>query len=283
MQTFDLPLTKLPEGFGCARSSSLRSTSTTFETCLDARDRFRGERCCVICGWDIAVQHCQIIRQAEWHTWRALKARQWLPPNATHHGQHDPRNGMLMCANHRLAFENYWFYIRYSPEKRRFIFIDQSDDGYYRKYHGKAIALDVSDRYAPFATLFLIHEQRVRGHWPFAPVVPDLPQDTAWQDWIVSSGYLRDPASTDSPLFQRDWPQHDPTSSEASSFHPVSGGPATSTGLALNDDVVAQILDATRNSLSWKTSVLENTSWEGTAEENIEKYQRVMGDDNPLR
>lgn len=45
-------------------------------------------------------------------------------------------------------------------------------------------------------------------------------------------------------------------------------GPHTKPLPPLNQDTIADILTATRESASWKACVLEGTSWNGTAEEN---------------
>ena len=52
-------------------------------------------------------------------------------------------------------------------------------------------------------------------------------------------------------------------------------GPHTRTLSPLNQDTIADILTATRESASWKACMLEGTSWNGTGEENAEKYRRI--------
>jgi hypothetical protein len=47
--------------------------------------------------------------------------------------------------------------------------------------------------------------------------------------------------------------------------------------VALNADVIADILAATRAVPSWKARQIEGTSWTGTAEENIKKYVSSIG------
>jgi len=47
--------------------------------------------------------------------------------------------------------------------------------------------------------------------------------------------------------------------------------------LALNPDVIADILAATRAMPSWKACQMEGTGWTGTAEENIQKYVSSIG------
>lgn len=48
------------------------------------------------------------------------------------------------------------------------------------------MALDIRDCHAPFPSVLLLHEMRVRGFRPFLPLtrVP-LPENITWQDWIL--------------------------------------------------------------------------------------------------
>ena len=58
-------------------------------------------------------------------------------------------------------------------------------------FQGKAIAIDIDDQRAPlFPSIFIIHEMRVRGHNPFQPIQPSLPNVIPWQDWIASDDDL---------------------------------------------------------------------------------------------
>ena len=145
-----------------------------------------------------------------------------------------------------------------------------------QQYHGKAIALDIKDRYAPFPSLFIIHEMRVRGFHPFQPVTPTIADGIHWQDWI-SSGQVFDNVSDS---FKRD--SLPPNSNDRPAetqlpFHPMTMAPSGQRTLALNADVIADILAATHAMPSWKACVVEGTSWTGTAEENIEKYISSIG------
>jgi hypothetical protein len=108
-----------------------------------------------------------------------------------------------MCANHHLLFDAYGFFIRFFPDVtligpniyrkliRKFVFVNYSGKPSLQQFHGKAIALDIRDRHAPFPSTFIIHETRVRGFHPFRPVAPAMPDDSPWQDWIpLESGVL---------------------------------------------------------------------------------------------
>ena len=47
--------------------------------------------------------------------------------------------------------------------------------------------------------------------------------------------------------------------------------------VALNEDVIKEILATTDAMPSWKACEIEGTSWEGTREENIKKYMSTIG------
>lgn len=228
-------------------------------------------------------------------------ARHWLPSVAKASPTHDARNGLLMCANHHRSFDTYKFFIRYIPEAGRhiehthdtqlnppqihkFIFVNQSGSRYDQIYHGKAIGLDASDRYVPFASIFVIHEMRVRGFWPFSDQQLELPEEIAWQDWITSD-LLQSTTGGGSPFFHR---EAQPGGQAPSPILPLNMSTGMSTGtaggpssgkkiLALNNDVIAEILAATWAMPSWKAYQVEGTDWSGTAEENIQKYAKIMG------
>lgn len=155
-------------------------------------------------------------------------------------------------------------------------YADPPLDGSLQPYHGKAVALDINDRHAPFPAMLLIHEMRVRGFHPFQPPTPSLPTVAAWQDWILTRGVYDENNST----FRRGKTENagnrpQPQPQLPPGLQNTSGG-STSHTLALNQNVVNEILAATRAMPSWKACELEGTSWAGTAEENIEKYNAIM-------
>ena len=143
-----------------------------------------------------------------------------------------------------------------------------------QQFHGKSIALDIPHRYVPFPSLLIIHEMRVRGFHPFSPISPDVPVGTPWQDWILSDGVF----DNESNSFRRDMLTDGSNNENFSAPAQLQGQSttrATSSGvqaLELNTDIIAAILAATRSSNSWKACQMEDTSWDGTAEENIQKY-----------
>lgn len=199
---------------------------------------------------------------------------------------------MIMCKNCQSLFNSYFFFIRFFPDVRslclwfrpsidskqirKFVLINYSGNQNLLPYHGKAVALDIKDRDAPFPSLFIIHEMRVRGFNPFEPVSPTVPDDILWQDWIMSEEVF----DNDSASFKRDWPPRNDKDRPVETqlpLHPTTTAPSGQRTLALNEDVIADILAATRAMPSWKACVLEGTSWTGTAEENIEKYKSSIG------
>ncbi|KIJ50474.1 hypothetical protein M422DRAFT_159636 [Sphaerobolus stellatus SS14] len=277
LSVFSLPLPQNgpPIGYSWKKTNvSAFSTTTAFNTGIDRRDIFLGERRCIVCGAEedmAGLDHCHIIPQ-----WKKLKQRHWIPQEAKENLRHEPRDGLLMCPNHHRSFDGYKFFIRYHHHSGKFIFINYSGTRLLEEFHGKAVALDINDRYAPFPSIFIIHEMRVRGFNPFQPITYDIPDTVPWQDWILSDGvfdeasnsFIRDlPPANNEPDLGGSPPQLQPTTS-------AGGGGNT---LELNADVINTILAATRAMPSWKACQMEGTSWDGTAEENIQKYASVIG------
>ena len=129
------------------------------------------------------------------------------------------------------------------------MFINYSGHPYLQQFHGKAIALDIKDKYAPFPSLFIIHEMRVRGFYPFQSVVPTIPDDIPWQDWILLN-HVFDNASDS---FKRNCPPPNRNNSVSAhaqlSFQPTTtsadGASSSQRTLGLNADDIAEILAAT--------------------------------------
>ncbi|OCB86384.1 hypothetical protein A7U60_g6502 [Sanghuangporus baumii] len=171
----------------------------------------------------------------------------------------------------------------FSPMKqvRKFVFINHSRDEDFQEFHGKAIALDNRDRYAPFPSLFIIHEMRVRGRHPFQPSDIDLPDDIPWQQRISAGGVYNDVSDS----FNRRAPPGSRSGNVSARPLPQTWRATKGTGdtlpggrrITLNADVIAEILAATRASPSWKACKMEGISWDGTAEENIQKYVSSIG------
>ncbi|KAG2370164.1 hypothetical protein BDR07DRAFT_1467937 [Suillus spraguei] len=286
LSTFPLPLSPSgpPPGYGWEdRDMSTFSGTSGFTTGINARDKFFGRARCVICGCA-----CHIIIDSDEEIWCKLKTLNWIPQQAKSTPRHELRDGLLMCGNHQRVYDRYYFFIRFFPDAssissftreqiRKFVFINFSGDEELQQFHGKAVALDIRDHHAPFPSTFIIHEMRVRGYHPFQPIALAMPDDIPWQDWVLSDGVFNNNAGT----FNRDSPtdnnnqsvpqlQFQPTTT---SIGDTSSGPGTCT-LALNADVISDILTATHAMPSWRACQMEGTSWSGTAEEN--KISRNM-------
>ncbi|KAF6750325.1 hypothetical protein DFP72DRAFT_969539 [Ephemerocybe angulata] len=296
---FQLPLQPNgpPPAYDCNDWESDTTKSSTyrgFRAGINNRDTLLGETRCVVCGVvDSAfLNDCFIIgwsTYTEKMTWSNLKTRGWIPPKVKAYPEHEPRNGVVMCPNHCVGFNEYLFFIRYVPEVRKYVFINFSNSKDYEKFHGKAVALDPRDHYAPLPALFIIHEMRVRGFHPFDPIEQYVPDKPSWQDWILSEGML-DTASDSLKCDKPPGSENDPHITIDDSFPALAtfapstvntdDAPSSASGqrkLELNADVVRDILTATRESESWKACVREGTSWKGTADENTKKYADLVG------
>ncbi|KAI3614883.1 copper transporter [Moniliophthora roreri] len=75
-----------------------------------------------------------------------LKARGWIPSQAKAHPRHEPRDGLLMCANHHLP-----------P-----IFASSCSS----TTPVTPLFNNSTAKLSPFPSLFIIHEMRVRGFRP---------------------------------------------------------------------------------------------------------------------
>ena len=168
--------------------------------------------------------------------------------------------------------------IIHTKQAKKFVLIDYSNrpNQALQPYHGKAVALDISDKYAPFPSLFIIHEMRVRGYHPFHNITPDVPGNDAinWPQWVITDHVWDNSRGH----FHRGELRGSPGLSQTLSTTPIttSGGSGSGTQPPeFNENVTADILAATRAMPSWRECVLEGTSWTGTAEENRKKYLSI--------
>ncbi|KAH9033282.1 hypothetical protein EDB85DRAFT_1864602 [Lactarius pseudohatsudake] len=181
LPVFQLPLQAVPTGFGWREHSA---SDRAFDTGLDQRDVFAGAQTCVICGNFSSIHHCHhIIPQAEPSTWDVLRHREWVPPTAKNNPVHKPRNGMIMCLTCHKLFDTAIYDSDNKDKQKRSVQVRSSPNQSIRDRHRKAIAIDVSNHYAPFIPLFLIHECQVCGHNPFNNS-PSIPAEIFWQDWV---------------------------------------------------------------------------------------------------
>ncbi|KAN0085846.1 hypothetical protein V8E55_006980 [Tylopilus felleus] len=290
LSQFELPLqpNQVPSGYDWdGRDISSASSTSACNSAVLTRDTFLGEPACIICGRTFPVEHCYIISPSEHKTWVKLREKGWIPQKAKRLGEHESRNGLTLCSNHRVTFDKHYFFIRYSPDIRKFVFINYSGNSDYKEYHGKAVALEIDDPHAPFPALLIIHEMRVRGFHPFQDPDLPIPNEIPWQDWLQHYGAISDsgtfnrtsPPKTTSSTSQQEL-QAQPAMMGMGTSSTASKSGLTRTLTPLNSNLIAEILAATQASVSWKACVMEETSWDGTAEENIKKYMSDVGVDS---
>ncbi|KXN91356.1 hypothetical protein AN958_01233, partial [Leucoagaricus sp. SymC.cos] len=219
--------------------------------------------------------------------WLDLHACHWIPLQAKAHPRHKPCDGLLMCVYHHIMFNVYNFFIRFVPDTWEFVFVNYSNDPIFQQFHGKAIALDINNCYAPFPSLFIIHEMCVHGFHPFEPIEPDMPNDGPWQDWIMSDSVFDNVSdffkcnsppnngdnNNDNSFSMQSQHQHQPTTMS------TDGASSGKHKVTLNADVITDILTVTYAMPLWKAYQMEGMSWTGIAQENIEKYVSSIGVD----
>lgn len=83
------------------------------------------------------------------------------------------------------------------------MFINFSRNPADEQHHGKAVLLNPADRLCPIPAIFLIHEWRVRGRWPFL-LDRNLSPDPEWLMWLApfvdaNGVIIRDPPTASGP------------------------------------------------------------------------------------
>ena len=171
-----------------------------------------------------------------------------------------------------------------------------------REYHGRAVRLFPGDSRVPFHGAFLIHEMRVRGVRPFADD-PTIQLPISWQRWIqlnpdddgsgddddardqvigegssLISSMIHVPAASLTP----DTGQQSSGPSGVSSSDPNTrttlGKTLTFTNPFANPAELESLKRSFAQQPNWKAAQLESVSWEGTTDENIQKYRGLMAD-----
>ena len=154
-------------------------------------------------------------------------------------------------------------------------------------FHGKAIALDINENRAPLPLLFLVHEYRVRGRNFYQPLpgMEDITND--WQDWIIDDDVVNGdgtfkrngPAPTDHRTSTRRGTTVPTRQSRRLQESSSSARPSGSRTVLMppSDDLIATLMAYQCTMPSWKACQRESMSWDGTAEENIKKYQENVG------
>ncbi|KAF8966628.1 hypothetical protein BDZ97DRAFT_1917438 [Flammula alnicola] len=281
-----LPLPSTPNviftDLWCDYNTTQPSDTAAFDTGIDGRDN----GVCIVCGFDDyqALKHCHIIPLTEPDTWEFMQSLGYIPNNAKS-VSHESRNGILMCPNHCVAFDHYQFYIRWNSEANEFVVVNHSRLADYESIHGNVLHFDTNTKRCPFPTAFLWHEYRVRGFHPTYGDRPVTIKRGSLQGGYFSrrhgAGVLNDGA-------------HGCDGGEGHGYGGVGAGeqveghdasvsghddmkPLTFTPMRLEGHNLAAWLKAAREHSSWKDCVVENLSWNGTAEENVEKYQHEVG------
>ncbi|KAF8430890.1 hypothetical protein L210DRAFT_3020621 [Boletus edulis BED1] len=188
---FKLPLNGPPCGFGWEECGIPAPSPSRFKIGVHGRDTILGRPRCVICGLSgEMVKHCFILKGKSSYYWNRLKDSNWISSQIRNTCMEEPHTGLLLCSNHHVLFDKYYFFIRYFPEVHKFVFVNYSSQPDQQQFHGKAIALDIKDHLTPYPSLFVLHEMRVRGYHPQQPLDPDVPDNISCQDWI-SDGVIK--------------------------------------------------------------------------------------------
>ncbi|KAJ7081445.1 hypothetical protein C8R44DRAFT_67747 [Mycena epipterygia] len=285
-------LTKGPPFAGTPYPHSLSTKSNTeaFTTGIDNRDRGR----CIICKTTLAIERACIVPPGESKTWKRLKRLKIIPAGAKS-AEHEPRNGVLMCANHRNTFDRFFFNIRWIPSVQKFVFVNQSQHPALEKFHGKTVDLDPSNSRVPFSGAFVVHEMRSRGFWPWlgdrpidisrlVPTAEDKDEEEEAEG--EDAGDADEDAQDDSdnvlyvlpPKKKRKRDDRIPAHASSSLDAADAAQPTMLTLTNIFEDPTAlrEFQESLPQQASWKACVIENASWDGTAEENIEQYQSLM-------
>ncbi|KAF8967452.1 hypothetical protein BDZ97DRAFT_1656381 [Flammula alnicola] len=283
LQQFSLPLPSQAPFGDYPHSISQDSCTTAFNNGVDERDRFQDSKMplCIICGRSGPLEHAYIVPKEEDETWEKLRRRGYFPKYAKS-ALHEPRNSITLCKNHHSDFNDLYCFIRFIPEIRKFVFIDFSRFGGRPndKYHGKAALLDIDHRLCPFPNIFLVHEMRVRGCWPFL-TDRDISQDPEFPNWRGPLASNVEDSTTRTSIIPAFVAMTAGTSGSGVEGRDPSGPAAEQTGnsgtirLTLDDSTIQEIVTASRELPSWKACELEGTSWEGTADENVTKYREI--------
>jgi hypothetical protein len=152
--------------------------------------------------------------------------------------------------------------------------------------HSKLFPLDIPGWHAPFPSIFIVYEMRVRGYHPFQTINPTKMPDSdviTWQDWVLDNGVfnmtgaifvMMGRQSTVTIRFLLTLPQWQRPMMMSEGG--LSSGTLGLEPLTSSEKVITDILAVTHAMSSWKACELEGTSWTGTAEENIEKSRSIQ-------
>ena len=157
------------------------------------------------------------------------------------------------------------------------------------EYHGQAINLHAGNDRLPFHGAFLIHEGRVRAHWPLSrdrAISSPIP----WLPWINpggngpggggggGDGHSQGRGSSGDSSPSVDIGGHHLRSTVRSRAVPgssVSGKVFIPTNPFTNPATLKALKDSFAKQPTWKAAIREGTSWEGNADENAAKWRRL--------
>ncbi|KAJ7449610.1 hypothetical protein FB451DRAFT_1287448 [Mycena latifolia] len=277
----------LPYKWKSGRKSD--SDTTAFDTGLDARDQIWGNPVCVVCGTTTDLQYTHIIPQSQdgQRKWQELRARNYVPAEAKDSPVTEPRNGLLFCVQHHFYFDNYRAFIRYFPDTKAYVWLEFTRNLIpvqgnivmplpRSEFHGKKLYLDADHPRAPIYSLFLIHESIARGHHPFlaTPVEDGVDlTNPSYPNWVATWLSL---AAGQGPTSPATSSLTTPTSSSMTGVTETGGGDFGNVASMRAADVAA-ILNATHSSNTWRSCVREAIHFDGSAQENIEKYAKRVG------
>jgi hypothetical protein len=158
-------------------------------------------------------------------------------------------------------------------KQSRFVFINHSQNPDVDGYHGQTINLHPGDPRLPFHGAFLIHEGRVRAHWPLNRDRA-IPSPIPWVPWINPGGGGGRGGGNSGEIVgvynlrATVRPHADPGSGAAEKvFIPTNPFTNPTTLEALKTSFAEQP--------TWKAAVREGATWEGNAEENAAKWRRL--------
>ncbi|EEB91403.1 hypothetical protein MPER_10239 [Moniliophthora perniciosa FA553] len=175
--------------------------------------------------------------------------------------------------------------------EQKVILVNHSRHPEISKYHGKAVWVKMDSDFAPSATLFLLHEACVRAFWCTTGDRP-IPLPIVYQDAFLEADTAREEEGDDGDGYRGNGRNDEsteeedgPTTSRKTLDRNETVGQVPSSGfytLSWNPVQLQHVISSARQLPTWKQSLVENESWEGTAEENIEKYRTLMisGDDS---
>ncbi|EIW76845.1 hypothetical protein CONPUDRAFT_168586, partial [Coniophora puteana RWD-64-598 SS2] len=191
--------------------------------------------------------------------WAHLQQVGWIPAGAKASPEHEPRNGLMMCPTHHVAFDALMFFIRYEPKLGKYIFV------YFDSYGSST------------AKPLLVHEYMVCGK-NFLQPSPAVPISGHWQEWMLTSGVVNEGEGGESFTFKREAPPQ--PSGPHQGLHALSANryspspdiaPESGPQLFLSapqPELIGQLMSTQRTMPSWKAWQTETMSWEGTTEEN---------------